>query len=68
MARSKKTIESAVVSEHESNVEVGRKYECQLDILPPMIVVANTEQDAIDAYHKMFGVISSEIRTNVKRL
>ncbi len=56
------------VIESTSTVCSGNKYECQLDILPPMIVEANTEQDAIDNYHKMFGVISSEIRTNVKRL
>jgi hypothetical protein len=67
MAR-KKVADLSVDSETAFNIEIPNKYECQLDILPPMIVEANTEQDAIDNYHKMFGVISSEIRTNVKRL
>jgi len=67
MAR-KKVADLSVDSETAFNIEISNKYECQLDILPPMIVEANTEQDAIDNYHKMFGVISSEIRTNVKRL
>jgi len=67
MAR-KKVADLSVESDIATAVESCRKFECQLDILPPMIVEANTEQDAIDAYHKMFGVISSEIRTNVKRL
>lgn len=67
MAR-KKVAEVLADSETALNIQTGNKYECQLDILPPMIVEANTEQDAIDEYHKMFGVISSEIRTNVKRL
>jgi|688.fasta_scaffold703390_1 hypothetical protein len=67
MAR-KKVADLSVDSETAFDIEISNKYECQLDILPPMIVEANTEQDAIDNYHKMFGVISSEIRTNVKRL
>lgn len=44
------------------------RWEVQMDILPTMTIEAATEQDAIDAYFKMCGVLSTEIRVNTKRL
>jgi hypothetical protein len=64
MARKKLEVD---VSE---SVAVSNKvvWECQLDILPAMQVEASNREEAIEAYFKMFGVISSEKETTCRRL
>lgn len=66
----RKRADLAEISE-DNTVEFKEKtfnYECQLDVLPTVLIEATSEQAAIDAYYKMFGIISSEKMVNVKRL
>lgn len=47
-------------------VPVNFKFEVQLDLLPPMIIEAETKHDAIESYFKWNGILSTENKVNVK--